>query len=66
VSLDSWLNSPVKHVQMLFEERSFLVINSVNDIVVISHNQHDVFSKDSQLIFSLEQLQNMIWNVNET
>jgi len=50
-SFDTWFNSPVKQIKMFFEQLSFFLANSVHNCVVVSNNEHNIFSQDSKLFF---------------
>jgi len=50
-TLDTWLNSTIKQIQVLFEQELLLVGDSMHDGVIVSHNQHHIFSKDPKLFF---------------
>lgn len=51
---------------MLLEERLFLIIDGVDNIVVISDDEHDVLSEDSQLLLSLEKSRDVVRNGHKT
>jgi len=50
-ALNTGLNSTIKQIQVLFEQKLLLVGDSMHDGVVVSHNQHHIFSKDPKLFF---------------
>jgi len=62
---DAWLNRPVQVIQVLLEERLLLIVDGVNDVVVISDDEHDVLSEDSQLLLSLEKSGDVVRNGDE-
>jgi hypothetical protein len=55
-SFDTWFNCPVKKIKMFFEQLPLLLAYSVHNCVVVSNNEHYIFSQDSKLFFLSEQL----------
>jgi len=37
-TLDTWLNSTIEQIQVLFEQKLLLIRDSVHNCVVVSHN----------------------------
>ena len=51
---------------MFTKQRLLFVINGMDDVIVISDDEHDILSKNSQLLFSLQKSLNIMRNSNET
>jgi len=56
VPLDTATNDSIKELQLIREEIGLSLVNKLHDIVVIPHNQHNILSQHSQLVFSLQEL----------
>ena len=51
---------------MLTKQRLLFIINGMDDVIVISDDEHHILSKDSQLLFSLKKSLNIMRNSYET
>ena len=48
-TLDTRLYRAIEKVQVFFEQKLFLIGDSMHDCVVVSYNQHHIFTKDPKL-----------------
>jgi len=46
-SFDTRLNGTIEKIEVLFEKKLFFFTDCVNNVVVVSHNEHHVLSQDS-------------------
>jgi hypothetical protein len=53
--LDAGLNEFVQSSQMIIEKILLLLIYDLHDTIVITYNQHNVFTQDTKLLFSSEE-----------
>lgn len=59
---DTWLNGLLKVHEMVTEQCLLLLVDGELDVVVVSHNKHDAFSCDSELLFTGEELGDLMRN----
>lgn len=59
----SWLDGLLEVHEMVIEESCFFLVDRVLDVVVVTDDEHDALSGDSELLFSAVQLCNRVRDV---